>query len=306
MSGKHHILSWILNQRGTTSTNHPYSNMIEDEFPAKEKRDKVSLIVVAFHKRNHYDNNQSNIIHTLNIWSSSSKWDRNKNHYWNLLLFLFSTTEDRSRFTGTRPRCRREAKSSHCWQSCCSQWPDDDDDDGDDNDDVDDDGGYGDDDGRAAASSDLGGKMKTILMKAMMTTILILMMTMSTVTVILIMVMMMMEMTMMMAPTVRVGCGSLVSEGCWPPVCVCGAAEEKWNSTRRLQQHLHRHHQHQKHSGWLWRKEQNEIQQVFFQPSTSPRLYLIKMNSISKSFGTRQMVSRWVEHIFKWVVGNKG
>ena len=109
-------------------------------------------------------------------------------------------------------------------------------------------------------------------------------------------------MRMRMAFTVRVGCGSLVSEGCWPPVCVCGAAEEKWNSTRRLQQHLHRHHQHQKHSGWLWRKEQNEIQQVFFQSSTSPRLYLIKMNSISKSFGTRQMVSRWVEHIFKWVV----
>jgi len=39
--------------------------MIGDAFPDKENRDKVSLIVVAFHKGNDYDNNQSNIIHTL-------------------------------------------------------------------------------------------------------------------------------------------------------------------------------------------------------------------------------------------------
>ena len=40
--------------------------MIEDVFPATEKRDKMSLIVVLLlFLGNGYDNNQSNIIHTL-------------------------------------------------------------------------------------------------------------------------------------------------------------------------------------------------------------------------------------------------
>ena len=58
-----------------------------------------------------------------------------------VLLLLFLTTEDRSWSTGTRPRCRREAKSSHCWPSCCFQSPEKDDDnddvDGDDDDNLD-------------------------------------------------------------------------------------------------------------------------------------------------------------------------
>ena len=65
--------------------------MIEDEFPAKEKRDKVSLIVVAFHKRNHYDNNQSNIIHTLDSHHHHLVHimrPRSKNHYVELVVVV--------------------------------------------------------------------------------------------------------------------------------------------------------------------------------------------------------------------------
>jgi len=67
MSGKHHILRWILNQPWKRNNiYYPYSNIIEDVFPAKEKRDKMSLIVVLLlFLSNGYDNNQSNIIHTL-------------------------------------------------------------------------------------------------------------------------------------------------------------------------------------------------------------------------------------------------
>ena len=58
-----------------------------------------------------------------------------------LFFLLFLTTEDRPWSTETRPRCRREAKSSHCWRSCCSQSPEKDDDnddvDGDDDDNLD-------------------------------------------------------------------------------------------------------------------------------------------------------------------------